>query len=194
MSRFSVQPPCRRSRGFTLVELMTTIAILAIIAALAMPGFTTLINTNRLAGLSNEVAAMLQTARMESIRRNQRVVVCPSTDGSSCTTAVQWQGWVSFIDADRDGDLDSGETILRAEEVMLPSQLWSSPSISTQSRVVFRPDGYAYDKGGVILAGALSSCLPTTNPPENARDVNIAAGTRISIARRAIADGACTAP
>lgn len=199
MSHFHATPrlfarSLKCNRGFTIVELMTTLAILGIVAALAMPSLTTVVNTNRLAGLSNEVVTVLQTARMESIRRNRRVVICPSTDGATCTTSEQWPGWVTFVDTDRDGDLDGTETILRAEQIPAPSQLWTSSSISSQSRLVFRPDGYVYDKGGTILAGVLSSCLPTSNPAENARDVSLAAGTRISVAKRAVAGGICRAP
>src|SRR5689334_185 len=54
-----------RQGGFTLVELMVTVAVLAIMAGLAVPSFQATVNANRLTGSTNELVNALQTARME---------------------------------------------------------------------------------------------------------------------------------
>src|SRR5687768_5278862 len=63
-------------QGFTLIELMITIGVLAVLVMLAIPSFTTVINNNRLAANANELIASLQLARTEAVRRNTRITVC----------------------------------------------------------------------------------------------------------------------
>ena len=72
----------RVQQGFTLIELMVTVAVLGIVIGFAVPGFQSVVNGNRLAGAANELIATMQVARMEAIRRNRRVAVCASANGS----------------------------------------------------------------------------------------------------------------
>lgn len=86
-------------RGFTLIELMVTIAVLAIVVTMAAPSFTTMINNNRSAALGEELATALNFARSEAVRRGSRVSICASGDGASCSGANTWtQGWIVFAD------------------------------------------------------------------------------------------------
>ena len=85
--RSSIGLPARQA-GFSMIELMVTLAVLAILIAMAVPSFTSIINNNRLAAQANEVITSLQVARTEAIRRNERVTVCRSTDGATCSAAA----------------------------------------------------------------------------------------------------------
>lgn len=181
----TVSRPARPGqRGFTLVELMVTLAVLGILAALAMPSFTEIINRNRLAGLSNDVAAVLQTARAESMRRRVRVVVCASSDGIACTNNARWRGWIVFADLNGNNVLNDTDPVIRSEVLTGDIELWTSNALSsTGSIVVFRHDGFAYDATRTtLLAANFSACLPTTRPQENARIVSLVTGARISVA------------
>ncbi len=101
----------RFTKGFTLIELMVTIAVAAILATIAFPSFTTTIRNNRVATANNEVLAMVNLARSEAIRSGQGGVVCGSSTGASCDGA--WaQGIAAVSDPNGDGSPADG-TVLR---------------------------------------------------------------------------------
>jgi type IV fimbrial biogenesis protein FimT len=80
-------------RGFTLLELMITIAIAAILLAVGIPSYRSFIQNSRASALATEITAAMNTARAEAVKRSEAVRVCPSSDGSSCTGA--WEdGWI----------------------------------------------------------------------------------------------------
>lgn len=84
----------RRATGFTLIELMVTIAVAAILLAIALPSFQGALRSNRVATASNEVLASLSLARTEAIRGIGPAGVCPSTNGTSCAVSTDWAaGW-----------------------------------------------------------------------------------------------------
>lgn len=195
--------------GFTLIELMITILVGAVLLALAVPSFDAVRNSGRINGQANEFVATLQLARMEAIRRNARVVVCPSTNGTSCAGATaNWQGWVAFVDDGgfshswaagvaanaNNGTVDANEAVLRSGLVPTTVTVTSSSNIagSAGGAIVFRADGLARDNTGALLSGRLGVCVATTHPPENARNVMIAAGGRISVERAT--NATCAAP
>ena len=83
--------------GFTLVELMVTIAITAIIAAIAAPSFSDLIKNNTVAAQGDELYAQIMLARSEAIKRSKTIVICTSRSGTACdettsTTSKSWSG------------------------------------------------------------------------------------------------------
>ena len=88
----------RRSKGFTLVELMVTIAVVAVLLAIALPSFRKVIQRNRVASASNDLLASISYARTTAINRGQLVSMCPSTDGTGCTSAGKdfESGWIVY--------------------------------------------------------------------------------------------------
>lgn len=155
--------------GFSLIELMITIAVLAILVALAAPSFTAMINANRITGQTNELISSLQLARMEAVRRNEAVRVCRTTDGATCSaTTGAWTGWLTVVDSDNE--------VLRAGTVKAPVRVSGSAAA-----VRFGGDGLArVDAGGVLFGGTITSCIPTTSPAENRRVISIIGGSRVS--------------
>ena len=88
----------RRQRGFTLIELMVTVSIAAILLAIGIPSFSKLIANNRIANQTNEFVGALSLARGEAVRRSQPVTV-RSKDGE-----IEFAtGWSIFTDSNVDG-------------------------------------------------------------------------------------------
>lgn len=88
----------RMTRGFTLVELMVTLAVLAILTMVSVPSFRDTIRRSRVTAASNALLADLHYARAEAINRGQLVSLCPSSNGSSCTAGgTSWEaGWLIY--------------------------------------------------------------------------------------------------
>lgn len=83
------------NRGFTLIELMVTIAVLAIVIAIAAPSFTSVIQSNRTTALHHEILGALQLARSEAVKRRSDVIVCRSEDRVNCANGADWTvGWI----------------------------------------------------------------------------------------------------
>lgn len=102
----------RLSKGFTLVELMITLVVIGVVAAIAFPSFQSLIRSSRVATAHNELIGMVNLARNDAIRNNQGGVVCGSSNGTTCNG--QWgAGMMVFSDSDGDGVFSSSETVLR---------------------------------------------------------------------------------
>ncbi|HRG14501.1 MAG TPA: GspH/FimT family pseudopilin [Pseudomonadota bacterium] len=188
-----------RQAGVTLIELIVTLTIAAILVALATPSFQSVMNSSRVSNPANEMIATLQLARMEAFRRGERTVVCRSENADSaspsCTSASgDWGGWLAFVDIDANGAMGGTDVVLRATSVPAPTVVTPSDRISSASNnIVFRPDGLAHEANGTLLVAQVRVCVPTTMPPENARDIAISGGARISVVRRNAA-GACAAP
>ena len=104
--------------GVTLVELMVTIAVAAILLAVAVPGFRNLIVSNRLTATTNAFVAALNLARIEAIKRNARVTLCKTADPNAtepnCAASASWnQGAIVFVDRGTVGTVESGDILLR---------------------------------------------------------------------------------
>ena len=88
-----------RQRGFTLVELMVTITLVAILTSLAIPSFGEILRQWRRDSATRGLLTSLQLARTESIRTSRHAIVCPSTNGTSCAASTEWStGWIAFLD------------------------------------------------------------------------------------------------
>ncbi|WP_084005003.1 GspH/FimT family pseudopilin [Gilvimarinus polysaccharolyticus] len=87
-----------KNKGFTLIELMVTLVVAAVLATVALPNFRTMIFNSRSDGLGEELVSALQATKAEAVKRGRRVSLCASNgDGSGC--AGDWaNGWLMFVD------------------------------------------------------------------------------------------------
>lgn len=122
--------------GFTLIEMMVTLTLLAILIALVTPSFRGLLADNRATAQANALVGSLMLARSEAIKRNAPVVLCRSNDGASCAGSEWEDGWLIWADTDGDGSLDADETL----QVQQPLQGRFDLS-ATGAAITYRPDG-----------------------------------------------------
>lgn len=99
--------------GFTIIELMVTMAIITIVATVAVPGFMTMSQDNRLAVRHNDFLGTLNLARNEALTRGTRVTICKWGIGPDCNGQEWEDGWIVFVDTDADGIVDGGESVVR---------------------------------------------------------------------------------
>ncbi len=79
-----------KSRGFTLIELMVVVIILAVLAALATPSYRSFVTATRVKSATNDIWGALMMTRSEAVKRNSPVTITPN----SGPNGVNWQyGW-----------------------------------------------------------------------------------------------------
>jgi type IV fimbrial biogenesis protein FimT len=108
-----IKPTARQILGFTLIELMVTIAVAAILVVVAVPNLRTFVQNGRINTQVNDLIADLNYARSEAIKRRTNVSVCQSTNGTTCTGGNWKDGRLIWADANGNAALDAGE-VLRA--------------------------------------------------------------------------------
>ena len=86
--------------GFSLIELIVTISVMAIIATMATAAYTSVITSTRMSGEINELMNGLNLARSEAIKRGQPVDVCTLNGTAACARVTNWNsGWSVLIDS-----------------------------------------------------------------------------------------------
>ncbi len=151
----------RRSRGFTLLEMLVALTLLAVLAAAAAPSFSGLLQSNLAATHADALMTSLTLARSEAIKRNLRVTLCKSADGASCTTAGDWaQGWLVFVDRDANGVLGTDEEVLRVQSIL--SGGFTLGNSNARNWYAYRADGSAASSGGLVT-GTFRVCPPDGN-------------------------------
>ena len=145
--------------GFTLMELLIVVAIMSIVAGMAAPSFTTMIQGSTLSVGANDLAASLRLARSEAVKRGSRTSVCISNTSMSATPScggAGWDdGWVVYNDADADGTIDGGEDVIKVHEP-LKFGFSSGASSAFTSFVSFNALGSATNNANAFVSGAVT--------------------------------------
>lgn len=106
-----VVKPVRRSFGFTLVELMVTIAVLVVAMSIVAPSLASFAANNQVVTAKSTFGSALTYARTEAARRGQTVIVQAISGGGSGN--AYGAGWELYVDTDGDGSVGNGDELLR---------------------------------------------------------------------------------
>jgi type IV fimbrial biogenesis protein FimT len=145
-----------KNYGFTLIELIITTLILAIILAFAIPSFKETIDKNQVLVAANDLLSDIRLARNEAITQNTPMTLCSSTNGTSCTATYFSKGWIilrnsdnaiisvreKLSGADQMQNLDSGD-IHSNGITYLPSGRRNQSSVPSEL-IIFEKGNYAY--------------------------------------------------
>jgi type IV fimbrial biogenesis protein FimT len=159
--------------GFTLVELMIALAVFAALLMIVLPSYSDMTLGSKLRSQANDLVAGAVLARSEAIKRNAIVRMCVSADGASCIAGGWDQGWVVFHDADDDGTLDAGETVLLQHQAA-PSGFKITGTVAS---VRFQGTGVG------ATQATLTACRATPSVGGQERVVTISLTGRASVER-----------
>ena len=128
--------------GFSLLELMTAIVILVILATVAVPSFSALVEQTRQETAAEQLRTHLALARIESVTRQEWVTICRSNDQQTCvgdalTGATAWSGLIMFVDHDRSRLPTKPEDVIRVTTFKSPVTVYWNRGDS----LTYQPDG-----------------------------------------------------
>lgn len=132
----------RRVDGFTLLELLVTIAVAAVLLGIAIPSYRGMVQRNSLAAQVNDLVGDLNYARSQAVTRGAPVSLCVSKNQSSCGGSEWTQGWVVYAQ-DPSNALKAGtDNTLRVHQA-LSSQITMTGNTNIQSNATFDSNGFA---------------------------------------------------
>lgn len=174
-------PPSGTSRGFSLLEMLVTIAIAAILLGYAMPSFRTIVGESEITATVNEFVFSLQTARSEAIKRAGPVALChsatPLAANAACDGSSYADGWIVYVDRDDSGTLNANDVLVLQTEARSAAFTFT-PSAALTAQIRFSDTGTSVNVTGLPLSG---SVVIDHASGSDSRSVNIGASGRVSL-------------
>ncbi|ERJ17889.1 Pre-pilin like leader sequence protein [Salinisphaera shabanensis E1L3A] len=148
------------NRGFTLLELIVAMAVAAILLAIAIPSYRSVIQRNSMAATVNDLVGDLNFARSQAVTRGRQVYVCRSNGNNSCDGDGDWSdGWIIYA-PDPGSESPNDDNVLRVHGAMT-NQISIVGNNNITSRVFFDPNGFAMGSIGTFTATAHDSAQQT---------------------------------
>jgi type IV fimbrial biogenesis protein FimT len=148
------------NRGFTLLELIVAMAVAAILLAIAIPSYRSVIQRNSMAATVNDLVGDLNFARSQAVTRGRQVYVCRSRGNNSCDGDGDWSdGWIVYA-PDPGTSAPTPTNVLRVHSA-LTNQIRIVGNNNITSEVFFDPNGFAMGSIGTFTASAEDSVQQT---------------------------------
>lgn len=160
----------RAARGFTLLELMVTVAVLAVLIGIAVPSLGDATLAGKLAASANDLVAGVAMGRSEAIKRNAVTSLCVSSNGTSCGSGGWEQGWIII----------SGSTVIQKHSAA-PTGFKVTSSVA---KVDFQPTGVGNTQATITV------CRSAPSAGSQERVVNVSATGRAYVSKTAT--GTCS--
>jgi type IV fimbrial biogenesis protein FimT len=141
--RFKSRPP-RHERAFSLYEVLVTLTVVSTVTTVAVPSFQQLTSSQRMSSAVNSLVTALHLARSETIKRGERAVLCPSSDGRACRNSslggTVWKGLPAHIDRNGNQELDADDMAVRMFGATEGLHIRTS---AHRDHVTYQPNGMA---------------------------------------------------
>jgi type IV fimbrial biogenesis protein FimT len=132
--------PVRHMKGFTLLEIAVAIAVLAVLCAIALPSYSGAIARADCNTLLTALVGSVTEARGAAMNYDSDSILCPSTDGVSCSGSTQWQGgWIVGVDGDGDNSIGGGEMVISHQRAF--EEKVNMVTTRGRTRLQFQPYG-----------------------------------------------------
>jgi type IV fimbrial biogenesis protein FimT len=171
----------RGSHGYTLIEMLATLLILALLLGAAVPGAQDMVARNRANSAMMQLHALLGYARQGAITMHKEITLCGTSDGSSCASTWDAQPTLVFIDSNLNRRLDSGERLLLQSELTRAADIrWRASGSRNYLR--YQSDGGLGEFGNFLYC-------PSNHDPHFARQLILSATGRPRHAQDSNGDG-----
>lgn len=161
----------RIQKGFTLIELMVVVALVAIVSAIAIPSWNSMIVNNRLRSAVNNWTQSFYFARSEAIRRNWAVTICASSDGTSCTASGYEEGWIVKTD-------EKNGTVLVLQDALPLQGVTLTPGTTAARAITILPNGLPI---GNFAGATLTAQVYPVNSTLPSKQITIARTGRLKV-------------